>query len=203
MKHVATNKPLPWQKLIQQARDGDNVALGQIVSQVQNYLFVIVNGSINQKLQSKLSASDILQQSMLEAHQSIGRFEGSTEAEIRAWLRKIVLGNLIDSTRHYKNAACRDADREVPINGLSMPLSQPRSHTASWHVSRNETEEQLLREINRLPERQRQVIEARHRLGQSYQEIASEMNVSEVAVRKLWSRGVQRLKEVLGEESDG
>ena len=192
------NKQLDWQKLIQQARDGDDVALGQIVSRVRNYLLLIASQSLNQQLQSKLSASDVVQQSMLEAHQSIGRFNGTSEAEIRSWLRKIVLNNLIDNNRRYKDSACRSADREVSIDELSVPLSQPRSKTASWYISRNESEAQLLLAINRLPERQRLVIYARHRMGHSYQEIASDMNVTEDAVRQLWSRGVGRLKKVLG-----
>ena len=200
MNHLESNKPLDWQELIQQARAGDDAALGQIVSRVRNYLLFIANDAINPKLQSKLGASDIVQQSMLEAHQSIDRFNGTSEAEIRAWLRKIVLSNLIDSTRRYKDSACRSTDREVSIDKLSGPLPQPKTQTASWYVSRSEVEEQLLRAINRLPERQRQVIEARHRLGHSYREIASDMEVSEVAVRKLWSRGVVHLKKVLGEK---
>ena len=200
MNRVTGEKPIHWQELIMQARNGDDVALGEIVSQVRNYLLFIANGSLNQALQSKLSASDIVQQSMLEAHQSIDRFNGTSEAEIRAWLRRIVMSNLIDSTRYYKNAALRSADREVSIEGLPMPLPDLQTQTGSYYVSRSETEELLLREINRLPERQRDVIDARHRLGKSYQEIAIGMATTEVAVRKLWSRGVQHLKKVLGEK---
>ena len=200
MSEFVVEKPLRWQELIQQACDGDDVALGQIVSQVQSYLLFVANGSLNQQIRSKISASDIVQQSMLEAHQSIDRFNGSSETEIRAWLKRILIGNLVDSTRHYKKAARRNTDREISIEKLAVPLAQPDSQTASWYVSRKETKEQLLEEVNRLPERQRYVVEARHRLGQSYQEIASSMEITEVAVRKLWSRGVQRLKEVMVEK---
>ena len=200
MNHFNTEEPLCWQKLIQQARDGDDVALGTIASRLQNYLLFVVSGSLNVKLQSKMSASDIVQQSMLEAHQSINRFNGSSKAEIRGWLRRIVWSNLVDSTRRYQNTACRSVDREISMNGLSAPLVQPQSPTASWHVSRSEVGDQLVRAISRLPERQRHVIEARHRLGKSYQEIANEMQVTDNTVRKLWSRGVRRLKEALGEK---
>ena len=198
MNHVVKT-PSHWKELIERARNGDNFALGQIVSKVRSYLLLVADESLNQRLQSKFGASDIVQQSMLEAHQSIGRFRGSTEAEIRQWLRKIVLGNLIDSTRFYKKSARRSTEREISIDTLAVPLPQAKAQTASWYVSRSETKEQLLRAINGLPQRQRRVIDARHRLGHSYQEIAQDMEATEVAVRKLWSRGVQRLKEVLGE----
>ena len=200
MNHVVGKKPLRWPELIQQARNGDDMALGQIVSRVRNYLMVVADGSLNQRLQSKLSASDIVQQSMLEAQQSIDRFKGSSEAQIRAWLKKIVLCNLVDSTRQFIHAARRLVNSEVSMQRLSVPPCQPRGQTASWYVSRSETDEQLLREIKRLPDRQRHVIEARHRLGRSYQKIASDMKATEDAARKLWSRGVQRLKEVLGDQ---
>ena len=200
MSEFFAKKSHCWQELIQQACEGDDVALGQIVSRVQNYLLFVANGSLHQKIRSKISASDIVQQSMLEAHQSINRFNGSSEEEIRAWLKRIVLGNLVDSTRRYKGTIRRNADREISIERLAVPLAQPNSQTGSWYVSRNEIQEQLLKEVNRLPERQRYVVEARHRLGKSYQEIASSMEITEVAVRKLWSRGVQRLKEVMGEK---
>ena len=65
-----------WETLLEEARDGDDDALGQLVSRVYQYLIHIVRGEQNACFQSKFGASDIVQQSMIEAHQSFQQFNG-------------------------------------------------------------------------------------------------------------------------------
>ena len=185
-----------WQTLIEKARDGDDDALGQLVSRVYQYLIHIVRGEQNVCFQSKFGASDIVQQSMIEAHQSFQQFNGCTEAELRGWLRVIVLNNLIDNTRKYRLSSGRDVTRETSIEGLNEWLENS-CDSPSCQIKRQESDEDLIDALQRLPQRQRKVVVARHRDGHSYRQIAADMGITEVAARKLWSRGIQNLKESL------
>jgi len=195
-KAAQTAKAVDWQMLIRKAQDGDDEALGQMVSQVYQYLIHIVRCEQSLGFQSKFGASDIVQQSMIEAHQSIQKFKGRSEVELRSWLKRIVLNNLIDSTRKFRSTESRDVTREVPIEALSKPLIN-RSHSPSWLMKRRESDESLLLALHRLPDQQRHVIEARHRHGHSYKQIAAEIGTTETTARKLWSRGIQNLKKIL------
>jgi len=176
-------KNVDWQNLIRKAQNGDDEALGQMVSQVYQYLIHIVRGEQSPRFQSKFGASDIVQQSMFEAHQSFQKFNGCSEVELRSWMKKIVLNNLIDSTRRFCNTASR-----ALVN---------TSHSPSWLMKRRESDENLLLALHSLPDQQRIVIEARHRHGHSYRQIAADIGITETTARKLWSRGIQNLKEIL------
>jgi len=192
-----------WASLIRQARDGDDSALGLIVSRLRNYLLLVANAEIKPSIRSKFCGSDIVQQSMLEAHQAISSFRGTTECELKAWLKKIVLSNLIDETRRYQQTRKRDTSREISVDWRAQPLSQPNGQTASWMVRKNEFDQQLFVAIQELPARQRHVIEARHRDAMPYSKIAVELDITEEAARKLWTRGVNSLKRTLRKSTSG
>jgi len=187
-----------WSDLIDQARSGDDQAMDLLLVQLRNYLLFVVNAELNDKLQSKFGGSDVVQQSMLEAYQSIGQFRGASKVELMGWMKKIAIANLRDESRRYGGTKRRDPSREVSLTHTHQNISRPNRDEFSKVTERRETDEQLLIALRKLPDRQREVIEARHKEGQSYRQIASEMQVSENAVRKLWSRGIQNLKSVVG-----
>ena len=203
MSKVTEDNSIEWTNLIRQAREGDDSALGLIVSRLRNYLLLVANAEMQPSIRSKFCGSDIIQQSMLEAHQAIGAFRGTTESELKAWLKKIVLSNLVDETRRYQKTRKRDTSREVPVDWHAQPLAQPNGQTASWMVSKNEFDQQLFIAIHELPARQRHVIKARHRDAMPYSKIAVELNITEDAARKLWTRGVNSLKRTLSKSASG
>lgn len=203
MSKATEDNSIEWTNLIRQAREGDDSALGLIVSRLRNYLLLVANAEMQPSIRSKFCGSDIIQQSMLEAHQAIGAFRGTTESELKAWLKKIVLSNLVDETRRYQKTRKRDTSREVPVDWHAQPLAQPNGQTASWMVSKNEFDQQLFIAIHELPARQRHVIEARHRDAMPYSKIAVELNITEDAARKLWTRGVNSLKRTLSKSASG
>ena len=203
MSKVTEDNSIEWTNLIRQACEGDDSALGLIVSRLRNYLLLVANAEMQPSIRSKFCGSDIIQQSMLEAHQAIGAFRGTTESELKAWLKKIVLSNLVDETRRYQKTRKRDTSREVPVDWHAQPLAQPNGQTASWMVSKNEFDQQLFIAIHELPARQRHVIEARHRDAMPYSKIAVELNITEDAARKLWTRGVNSLKRTLSKSASG
>lgn len=203
MSETLEESTTEWDGLIQQACAGSDSALGVIVSRMQNYLLSVANAEMAPAVRSKFSGSDIIQQSMLEAHQSIGSFRGKSQGELKVWLKRIVLSNLIDETRRYQKTRKRDTSREISVDWNAQPLPQPNGQTASWMVSRTEFDQQLFEAVQNLPARQRHVIEARHRDGMPYSKIAIELDVTEEAARKLWARGVHTLRRSLNKSVSG
>jgi len=196
--NASTEAP-DWAQLIQAARSGCDVALGAIITELQGYLLSVANQNLGTGLQAKFGASDVVQQSLMEAGKSIETFEGNSEAELRSWLKRIVMHNLIDASRRYTGTQARNADREIPADGFDGwdEVNCGRTSTASWLVSRKETDLELMDAVRALPPRQRTVVEKRHRWGQSYQQIADTLSISEPAARNLWSRAMQNLRDKL------
>ena len=185
-----------WQVLLASARDGDDRALGEICERLREYLLLAAASELGQDLTAKLGSSDIVQATMLEACRDFRTFQGTTEAEYRSWIRRLLERNLVDSARQFREAKSRSISKEVTFGEDNGQAELPgRETTPSSILCRRESDELLLRAIARLPPKQRQVIELRHRQGLAYAEIAATMGMTEPAARKLWSRAVEKLSQ--------
>jgi RNA polymerase sigma-70 factor (ECF subfamily) len=60
----------------------------------ENYLLLLARLQIGRRLQSKVDAADLVQETFLEAHRHFTQFRGRTEEELVGWLRQILAANL-------------------------------------------------------------------------------------------------------------
>jgi RNA polymerase sigma-70 factor (ECF subfamily) len=184
------------------ARAGSQDALGQALEACRGYLLQIAQEELGGQLQAKGGASDLVQETLLDAVRAFGQFRGQTETELLQWLRRLLLNNLADFARLYRQTGKRQIDREVHLEtgdssaerdgGLGAALPSP-----SGHAINREQEQALQRALAELPEDYRQVVLLRYREERSFEEIGHIMGRSANAIRKLWLRAVQRLKEGL------
>ena len=79
---------------------------------------------------AKGGASDLVQETFLEAQRDFPRFQGTSEAELLGWLRQMLLNNVANFTRHYRITK-REVGREVAIqqddsaNPSGLPVADP------------------------------------------------------------------------------
>lgn len=189
----------PIARWLVDARAGSPQALGRLLDLCRQYLLQVANGELDSQLKAKVGASDIVQETYLEAQRIFDRFHGSSPNELRAWLRAILLNKLATCTRHYLDTAKRQAGREVGLdNGDSRPIDPPGpSATASSIMAGEERVETLMAALGKLPEDYRTVILWRQVENLSFEEMASRLGRSIDAVRKLWWRALQSLQEEL------
>ena len=187
-----------WSDLIEAAKSGDEVAIGEICARLVEYLWLTADQNLANDLRVKVAASDLVQQTLFEATSKFQSFRGNSRIELRAWLKAILQNNLADSARRYRDSQSRNTALEIPIEAHgSINELMGFTPSASSSVRRKETDQELLCAIAQLPERQRLVIELRHGQNRSYSEIAKALRTSEPAARKLWSRGIKNLKTIL------
>ena len=191
------NATISWSALIHAARHGDDTALNEIWMQLRSYLLIFADQRLDAGLKGKLDASDIVQQSLLEAHRDFEEFRGDTEEELKSWISRLVIHNLTDAGRKFRQSQQRSVTREVEWNDATELAATRHQTSASSLVRRRETDDELLRAVSQLPERSQQILELRHRMGLSHAQIAQELGMTEVAARKLWSRIVEELQERL------
>src|SRR5947209_1214456 len=101
--------------LLAQARAGDGPARERLFARCRDYLGFAARARVEGWLQAKVDTSDLIQQTLLEAHRGFGRFQGGTEAEWLAWLRRILDHNAADFVRRYRGTGKRQVGREVPL----------------------------------------------------------------------------------------
>ncbi|TWU34582.1 RNA polymerase sigma factor [Novipirellula aureliae] len=149
----------------------------------------------------KFDASDILQQTLLEAWIGESAFQGNTTAERIAWLRTI-LGRVIGrEVRKYDGTQMRDPGRELSlqrsIDQSSILLDKmlaAETDTPSVHADNREQQTIIADVIESLPEDYREVIVLRNLRGFSHAEIAKKLERNESAVRMLWLRALNELR---------
>src|SRR5204863_8417874 len=101
--------------LLARARAGDAAARDRLFAHCRDYLGLAARARVETWLRAKVDASDLVQQTLLEAHRGFGHFHGATEAEWLAWLRRILEHNAADFVRRYRGTGKRQVRREVPL----------------------------------------------------------------------------------------
>ncbi len=169
----------------------------------RNYLRLLARLQLDPRLQGKLDPSDLVQQTMLQAHQAREQYRGSSEAEQAAWLRQILARVIANAVRDLGRAK-RDVGRE---RSLEAAIEESSARLEGWLASeqaepsaRAEKNERLLRlaeALEQLPEAQREAVVLHHLRGWSLAELAQHLGRSDSATAGLLHRGIKKLRELL------
>src|SRR5262245_23002639 len=173
--------PDPAQLLLQ-AREGGDAARGDLLEAYRAYLDLLARVEIGRRLRTKLDASDIVQETFLEAHRNFANFRGSGELEFVAWLRGILAARIANLVRRYVGTQARDIrrERELEINLDQSSRALDRGlfaiqGTPSQVAARREQGVLLADAMSRLPADYREVIVLRHLEELSFPEVAERM----------------------------
>jgi RNA polymerase sigma-70 factor, ECF subfamily len=167
------------------------------------YLLLLARMQVGDRRGARLDASDIVQQTLLEAHRKRAQYRGGTDAELAGWLRRLLACELADARRGLRRAK-RDVRQERAIEEMLAEVSSrleagfaAQSSSPSQRADRNEQAIRLAEALVQLPEDQRRAVEMKHLQGCSVADIARQMDRTETAVGGLLRRGMTRLRELL------
>lgn len=200
-----------FEDLLDQARRGQPAERDRLFAACRDRLLLAARGELQSRLQAKVDPSDLVQQTLLEAHRDFARFQGETAAQWWSWLRSILDRNAADVARAYLGTAKRQAGREVafrPAGSDSLaPGAAPEpaadDATPSQQVMLDDRQRRLALAIEQLPADYRQVIELRNLQRLPFDEVAERMGRSRPAVQMLWARALKKLQSQLGDISWG
>jgi RNA polymerase sigma-70 factor (ECF subfamily) len=194
-------------ELIRQAREGDGPSRDRLFELCRSYLGLVARAQVESWLRARVDASDLVQQTMLEAHRDFDRFEGSTEGQWLAWLRRILGHNAADFVRRYRGAAKRQVFREVPLRGpgdTEAPFGAPEpiapGDTPSQEVLHRDDQLLVAAAVAELSPDYQEVVVLRNLERLPFDEVARRMGRSRPAVQMLWMRAIRKLRETMGEE---
>jgi len=202
---TVAGEPDPEQ-LVALARGGSAPALGQVLELYRDYLTLLARLQISRRLQSKVDASDLVQETFLQACSHFSRFRGTSEGELIAWLRRILVHSLARIVEKQVKAQKRSVRREVSIhqfrrllqdssqdfeNALVSQVSSP-----SAQAQRRELATLVADQLARLSPAYREVIVLRNLEGLPFDEVARRMDRTPGAVRVLWLRALEALRRL-------
>lgn len=193
----------PLTELIERARARDAAALDELFARCRSYLGLAARVRVESWLQAKADASDLVQQTMMEAYRGFDRFQGRTEGEWLAWLKRILEHNAADFVRQYQGGK-RRVGKEVPLAGAgpesaSRPGIDPAAatDTPSQALARFESELQLAAALEQLSPDHREVIILRNLQRLPFDAVAERMNRTRPAAQMLWTRAIQKLQQLM------
>ena len=198
----------PVSDLIERCRRGEGDALEQLFDRYRHYLHLLAEGQLGGRLRAKCDASDLVQQTLLEAFRDFAGFQGGHEGELLAWLRRILAHNLCNEARHFA-AQQRDAGREVSLEQVRDGLDRSSAAlgaclaadtaTPSSLADQHEASVRLAHKLARLPANYQTVLLLRVFEGLSAEEVAQRMNSTAGAVRMLQLRALTALRAEMKE----
>jgi len=164
------------------------------------YLRLLAATGLNQQLRVKLDPSDIVQQTLFQAHRARGSFRGTTKNELLAWIKQILTRNLTKVARDFgreKRDIGREQSLEAAFQTSWLKVDQVLVLSDSSPLDRMQGNEQRLNmcaAVEQLPDSQRLAVELHHFLGWPISQIAEEMEKTPVAVSGLLKRGLRTLR---------
>jgi RNA polymerase sigma-70 factor, ECF subfamily len=196
-------------QLLDEIGHGRSEALAAVLNMYRPYLLATARARLEIRLKAKAAPSDLVQETVAEAHQAWSQLKKKPESEeeVRAWLRNILLERLKALRRRYYRAECRSLRRERSLDeGESKKLFEQliagNSETPSERFDREALVDRLREALDRLPPANRQVILWRNRDGWPFAKIGKRMDRSADAARMLYNRSMRLLKKAL-EVNDG
>src|SRR4051794_701036 len=95
-QHCLATEAERW---IEQARNGSREALGQLLDAFRSLLLAVAGEKLPTYLRAKGGASDLVQDTFLEAQRDFADFQGACEPEVRKWLCRILERNVLNFVR--------------------------------------------------------------------------------------------------------
>ncbi len=192
-------------RLLNEARGGSQSARNELFAHFQKYLAFLAQQHQNPRLAAKIGASDIIQQTLLQAAGEFESFRGTTAEQFRGWLRQILVNEARGMNRHFgaqrraagnerplEPAGASSADHFEPADSLLTPSSEAmaRERAAAVHAS-----------MEKLSPEMRQVIQLRNWDKLQFNEIGQRMNLSTSSAAKLWYRALVELQRIHAEQT--
>ncbi len=199
--------------LLSGARRGDASQVGQLLDAYRNYLRILADAHLDRKLRGRVSPSDIVQETMLEAYRDFQQFRGRNEGEFLGWLRQILAHTLARIIEKHVLTKKRDVRRDVSLKKIAANVEQStmqlscvlnaNRESPSSAARRQERAVILANVMSELSVDQQQVLILRNMQGLKFTDVAKQMNRSVPACQMLWMRALKRLRELYEGRDEG
>lgn len=184
------------------AAGGDADAMERLLWGHHGRLLSYAKRKIGVDWQGKIDAEDILQEAYFDLFSGVSRFVYGGPESFYHWATRVIEHRFIDCVRGLRRQK-RDVGREVRAGGSTahnglLEQCMREMPTPSGVMRRQDAIAALMMCMAKLPEDQRKAVQMMYLDEMPAAEVAGVMERTEDAVRRLASRGVEKLKLCLG-----
>ncbi len=185
-------------------RAADGQGLAELLEPYRHFLRLLARTSLDGALGAKADASDVVQETLLKAHQRFGQFHGGSEPELVAWLKRILVNTIADLHRRYYANDGRAIAREQSLDALLDRSSDALARllptdraTPSHGAAERERVVLLASAIERLEADHREVLVLRSIQELEWTEVGRRTGRTADAARGMWGRALRELGRLM------
>ena len=198
------------QELLDVIRGGDDDAANRLLDRHRDAIRNLVAMRLDNKIQGRVDASDIVQDVMIEANRRIDRYLENPGIEFHLWLRQIAKDRIIDAHRRHRATAKRSVDREHRLQGRSVNQStinlvqqlRDSDLTPAARATRREMADRMEKALADLSEVDRDIIIMRHYEQLSNDEVSKALDLKPAAASMRYLRALRKLRSHLTPSPD-
>jgi RNA polymerase sigma-70 factor (ECF subfamily) len=189
--------------LLDRARDGNQLAFEELFKRHRGRLQKAIAMRIDRRLAARVDASDVLQDTYLEAFRRLPKYLQQEKMPFYLWLLWIAREKVLELHRRHLGAEKRAVNREVPLLPVDSSATfvsciiAGREPSPSQAFAKSELAEKLRKALGQLDNDERDLILWRHFEQLSARDMAQLLQISEAAAGKRYIRAVERLRVIL------
>jgi RNA polymerase sigma-70 factor, ECF subfamily len=193
-------------ELVRRAATGDHMAWDQLITEHRARLRRMVAFRLDRRLQGRVDASDVIQESLIDAARRLPEYAQNPAMPFFLWLRFLTGQRLVEQHRKHLGVKARDAGREISIYRGGFPETTTADLAAhflgkfsspSQAAIRVEQKLRLQQALNSLEPLDREILALRHFEQLNNGEAAQVLGLDKSAASKRYARALVRLKDVL------
>jgi RNA polymerase sigma-70 factor, ECF subfamily len=206
VSEMTASSPLDTEQLLTRAGNGDAMARQQLLTHHRDRLRRMVALRLDRRLTARVDASDIVQESLAEAHQRLSEYLRDRPLPFYAWLRQFAWERVAKQYERHVKAQRRSVTREArpPLPDESVAQLAHRliasATSPSRRLLRDELRDRVRTALGLLKPVDREVLVLRYLEGLSNAEAAAVLGLAENTAGMRHLRALERLRALLGEE---
>jgi RNA polymerase sigma-70 factor (ECF subfamily) len=195
--------------LVQRAALGDESAVQRLMDRHRSRLRRMVEVRLDPRVAPRVDPSDIVQETLLTAHQRLNDYLAKQGVSFYVWLRQLATSRLIDLHRHHVRTLRRSVAREQrwsptffsDESALSLVNRLPGAEASpSEQMLRKELLRRVRQAMEQLAATDREILIMRHLEELSVRHVAEVLDISEGTVKSRHFRALARLQRLLGDD---
>ncbi len=189
------------QRLLMRITSGDRNAFNDLFARHRDDLRRVVQLRLDRRLQARVDASDVIQETQVEAFCRLDDYLERRPMPFGLWLRKTAQERIYNHRRAHLQTARRSVRREQPFpDQSSMMIAAPflaGSSSPSRRLVKSDHKRLVSEAVAELADLDREILLMRNVEGLSQPEIAQVLDLSHDAVRKRYGRALVKLQRLL------
>jgi RNA polymerase sigma-70 factor (ECF subfamily) len=193
------------EQLLQQAAAGDQTAAQQLLQLHRDRLRAMIALRLDRRLSARVDPSDVLQETLAEAHQKLPEYLRTQPIPFYPWLRRLAWEKIVQLHRQHLLAQARAVTREERFD-VALPeesaldLAQrlvAKGSSPTQHLLQDELKARVQAALGRLDVRDREVLVLRYLEQLSIEETAATLELTQEAVKSRARRALERFSEMM------